>query len=511
MKRHPIYRLILIFTLILVQILFSQNLEKILILHWNDFHSQNIPMRSICGDSTCYIGGTANLLGLINKFRNEEKNVLVLNAGDDFQGTPISSLTKGRSQIELMNLINPDAMTLGNHEFDYGRNALEENLKIAKFEVISANLWDKRKGKLFVKPYIVKKLGKAKIGVIGLITPELFKLSLKENLKDLELLNTERVLKQYINELKNKEKVDLIIALTHIGVNEDSILATKFPEIKIIIGGHSHTVLQEPKIVNNVIICQAGSRGEYLGYLEVSIDLDGDSVYSYKGKLIRVINGIVKPDETALKKVEELEKMVDKEFGQVIGKLEVDWKRNFYGESNLGNWEADVMREFAKTDIAFQNSGGLRKDLPKGDIKVRDIWEINPFGNTFVVFEVDGKTLKNMIEWQASGKAELMQVSGLKIVIDSRKNIGERVVSIEVGGKPLDENKIYSIVTNNWVADHLYDLFGIPQNSVKVKNLGVVDRDVFIEAVKKQKIIKSEVEGRIIDISKQRGEPNNEY
>jgi len=468
-------------------------------------------MRSICGDSTCYIGGTANLLGLINKFRNEEKNVLVLNAGDDFQGTPISSLTKGRSQIELMNLINPDAMTLGNHEFDYGRNALEENLKIAKFEVISANLWDKRKGKLFVKPYIVKKLGKAKIGVIGLITPELFKLSLKENLKDLELLNTERVLKQYINELKNKEKVDLIIALTHIGVNEDSILATKFPEIKIIIGGHSHTVLQEPKIVNNVIICQAGSRGEYLGHLEVSIDLDGDSVYSYKGKLIRVINGIVKPDETALKKVEELEKMVDKEFGQVIGKLEVDWKRNFYGESNLGNWEADVMREFAKTDIAFQNSGGLRKDLPKGDIKVRDIWEINPFGNTFVVFEVDGKTLKNMIEWQASGKAELMQVSGLKIVIDSRKNIGERVVSIEVGGKPLDENKIYSIVTNNWVADHLYDLFGIPQNSVKVKNLGVVDRDVFIEAVKKQKIIKSEVEGRIIDISKQRGEPNNEY
>ncbi|CUS97454.1 bifunctional metallophosphatase/5'-nucleotidase [Candidatus Kryptobacter tengchongensis] len=348
MKRRPIYRLILIFTLILVQILFSQNLEKILILHWNDFHSQNIPMRSICGDSTCYIGGIANLLGLINKFRNEEKNVLVLNAGDDFQGTPISSLTKGRSQIELMNLINPDAMTLGNHEFDYGRDALEENLKIAKFEVISANLWDKRKGKLFVKPYIVKKLGKAKIGVIGLITPELFKLSLKENLKDLELLNTERVLKQYINELKNKEKVDLIIALTHIGVNEDSILATKFPEIKIIIGGHSHTVLQEPKIVNNVIICQAGSRGEYLGYLEVSIDLDGDSVYSYKGKLIRVINGIVKPDETALKKVEELEKMVDKEFGQVIGKLEVDWKRNFYGESNLGNWEADVMREFAK-------------------------------------------------------------------------------------------------------------------------------------------------------------------
>ncbi len=509
MKRKIL--LLLFFSLLLFQLLISQNLEKILILHWNDFHAQNTPMKTKCGDSTCYVGGTANLLGLINKFRSEEKNVIVLNAGDDFQGTPISSITKGRSQIELMNIIKPDAMTLGNHEFDYGRESLEENLKMAKFNVLSANIWDKRKGKLFVKPYIVKKAGKAKIGIIGITTPELFKLSLRENLKDLELLDIEKVLKQYIFELKNKEKVDLIIALTHIGVEADSIIATKFPDIKVIVGGHSHTALFEPKVVNGVIICQAGSRGEYLGYLSVEVDLDGDSVYSYSGRLIRVINGIVEPDKIALRKVEEFEKIVDKEFGQVIGWLEVDWKRNFHGESNLGNWEADVMREFAKTDIAFQNSGGLRKDLPKGEIKVRDIWEINPFGNTFVVFEVDGKTLKKMIEWQASGKAELMQVSGIKIVIDSRRKVGERVISIEVGGKPLDENKKYSIVTNNWVADHLYDLFGIPQNSVELKNLGVVDRDVFIEAVKKQKVIKSEVEGRIIDLAKQKGGTSNEY
>jgi len=508
--KHRIVRLLLL-TIVFLQISISQNLEKVLILHWNDFHAQNVPMRTMCGDTTCYVGGTANLLGLINKFRSETKNVLVLNAGDDFQGTPISSITKGKSQIELMNIINPDAMTLGNHEFDYGRDALEENLKIAKFNVLSANLWDKRKGKPFAKPYIVKKLGRAKIGIVGLTTPELFKLSLRENLKDLELLDIEKVLKQYIEILRNQEKVDLIVALTHIGIKGDSILAVRFPDIDIIIGGHSHTALFEPKVVNGVIICQAGSRGEYLGHLEVTIDLDGDSVYSYSGKLIRVVNGIVEPDKVALKKVEELEKVVDKEFGQVIGWLEVDWKRNFYGESNIGNWEADVMREFAKTDIAFQNSGGLRKDLPKGEIKVRDIWEINPFGNTFVVFEVDGKTLRKMIEWQMSGRVELMQVSGIKIVFDSRKNIGERVVSIEVGGKPLDENKRYSIVTNNWVADHLYDLFGIPQNSVEVKNLNVVDRDVFIEAVKKQKIIRSEVEGRIVDLAKQNRGSGNGY
>lgn len=502
---------LILIAIIFIQALISQNLEKILILHWNDFHAQNMPMRSICGDTNCYVGGTANLLGLINKFRNEWKNVLILNAGDDFQGTPISSITKGRSQVELMNIIKPDAMVLGNHEFDYGRDVLEENLKTAKFDVLAGNIWDKKRGKTFAKPYIVKKIGKAKIGIIGLTTPELFKLSLRENLKDLELLNIEKVLRQYIYELKNKEKVDLIVALTHIGVEGDSVLATKFPEIDVIIGGHSHTALAKPKLVNRVIICQAGSRGEYLGKLELEVELDGDSVYSYKGGLIRVLDGIVEPDKNALRKVEELEKLVDEEFGQTIGWLETDWKRNFYGESNLGNWEADMMREFAGTDIAFQNSGGLRKDLPKGEIKVRDIWEINPFGNTFVVFEVNGKMLREMMEWQASGKAELMQISGMKIVVDSRKNVGERVISIEVGGKPLDEDKIYSIVTNNWVADHLYDLFGIPQNSVKVKNLGVVDRDVFIEAIKRQKVIKSEIEGRIIDLAKQKDKTGNEY
>jgi 2',3'-cyclic-nucleotide 2'-phosphodiesterase (5'-nucleotidase family) len=486
-----------------ITILYSQNLERIVILHWNDFHSQNVPFKTICGDTVCFIGGTANLLGFINRFREEYKNVLVLNAGDDFQGTPISTITKGRSQIELMNIINPDAMELGNHEFDYGKDALEENLKIARFPVLSANLWDKNKGRHFVRPYIIKNIGRVKVGIVGLITPDLFKLVLRENVKGLEILDIDKVTVQYINRLK-KDGVDLIIFLTHIGITADSILAERHPDIDIIIGGHSHTPLFEPKVVNGVIICQAGSRGKYLGKLEVIVDIDGDSVYSYSGELVRVISGKVRPDQIALRKVEELESMVDEKFNEVIGKLEVDWVRNFRGESNIGNWEADVMREFAGTDIAFQNSGGLRKDMPKGDITIRDIWEINPFGNTFVIFEVDGKTLRKMIEHQVSGKAELMQVSGIRYVFDSSREPGDRVISIEVNGEPLDENKIYSIVTNNWVAEHLYDLFGISGEGIEFKNLNVVDRDVFIEAVRRQGVIRSYVEGRIVDIAGQK-------
>jgi 2',3'-cyclic-nucleotide 2'-phosphodiesterase (5'-nucleotidase family) len=159
------------------------------------------------------------------------------------------------------------------------------------------------------------------------------------------------------------------------------------------------------------------------------------------------------------------------------------------------------MREFCSTDIAFQNTHGIRKDLPAGNITIRDIWEINPFGNEFAVFKVDGATLRNMMEWQADRKGELMQISGMKYRFDSSKPSGSKIVSIEVGGQPVEDGRTYSIATNSYVAGHLYNLFGLPEKDVKVDNLSKVDRDVFVEAVKNQKTIRSLVEGRIIDVA----------
>lgn len=482
-------------------------LTTLTILHWNDFHAQNVPMKIVIRDtsskrdSVYYVGGTAMLLGYIKHFKNNRSDVAVLNAGDDFQGTPISTITNGRSQIELMNIIDPDAITLGNHEFDYGLENLEKNLKLAQFPVINANIFDKRTGKLFRDPYLVKKFGDVTVGIIGLITPALPILVLREHVQGLEMLNHIQVARKYVAELK-KKNVDLIVVLSHIGIDVDQALADSVADIDVIIGGHSHTALFQPIKRNRAIICQAGARGRWLGKLDLVVDLAGDSVYKYEGKLIETVVGGVPPDSAAEAKVAELEKLVNKELGEVIGVLEVDWVRSWRAESNIGNWSTDVMREFAKTDVAFMNSGTLRKDLYAGDITLRDIWEIYPFNNHFVTFTVSGKTLRSMIAWQAAGKGEFMQVSGLTYKYDSSKPLGEQVLSIEVGGKPIDDAKIYSIVTNNYVSGHLHHFFGLPEKEIEVAPLQKIDRDLFAEAIRKQKRISSRVKGRIVDVAK---------
>jgi 5'-nucleotidase/UDP-sugar diphosphatase len=482
-------------------------LATLTILHWNDLHSQNVPFKVVVRDSITkrdsvyYVGGVATLFGYINQLKDNRRDVALLDAGDDFQGTPISTMTKGRSQIELLNIIKPDAMTLGNHEFDYGLKNLEEDLSLARFPILNANIFDERNGRNFQKPYLVKTIGDVKVGIIGLIMPDLPILTMRDNIKGLRILNDVQVVRKYISELK-KQGVNLIVVLSHIGVDADKALADSVRSIDVIIGGHSHTALFQPIKRNHTIICQAGTRGRWLGDLDLTVDLAGDSVYRYNGKLIETVVGNVPADSVAAAKVAELEGSIAGELNQVIGTLKVDWRTKYNRESNIGDWAADVMREYAHTDIAFANSGGFRKNLYAGSITVRDIWEIFPFSNHFLTFQVSSKMLRRMIAWQVSRKVELMEVSGIRYKHNSSEPSGQRVVSIKVNGEPVDDSKMYSIVTNEYVAGHLHDFFGIPEKDITLTQLEKIDHDVFVEAVKKQKVISSRVEGRIVDTAK---------
>lgn len=482
------------------------NLAKLTILHWNDFHSQNIPMKLSKhledGTLTTYnVGGYAYLKAYIDRFKKESEHTLVLHAGDDFQGTPISSLTKGLSQIEILNLVLPDVMTLGNHEFDYGAENLRKILPLAKFPIVSANIFDNTKGATFLHPYHVIKKGEIKIGVIGLAPTDLARLTLRENVKGLDILDARKVLSQYINELRSEKHVDMIVLLSHMGFDADKSLAKSVDGIDVIIGGHSHTVLKHPLRENGVIICQAGSKGRYVGKLDLIFDKEKKKIVSSDGNLIETLNEGIIPDSVVAAKVAELEKTVDAGMNEVIGTLLVDWTRSGKRESNVGNWQTDVMREYAKTDIAFQNSGGIRKSMVKGPITLRDMWEMNPFGNEFVKFSVTGAQLKSMLEWQmSSAKGELCQVSGLQYSADAKLPAQSRVINITVNGNNLDTSKMYSVVTNNYVSGHLHDIFGLPEKSMIVESVlpAVLDRDVFIEYIKKHQQVSSKVEGRII-------------
>jgi 2',3'-cyclic-nucleotide 2'-phosphodiesterase (5'-nucleotidase family) len=489
----------------------SQNLVRLTLLHWNDFHSYNSPYKITVYDSlskkdtSYYVGGTATLLGYLNKFRHAYSNVVTFFAGDDFTGTPISPMTKGRSQIELMNIINPTAVTLGNHEFDYGSTILQEHLNIAKYPVLCANVWDEQNNRFFVSPSAIVQVGGMRLGIIGFTPPELPILVVRENLPGLRMLTVDSVLAIQIAQLK-KEAVDLIILVSHMGIQHDTTVAAKFRDINVIVGGHDHIPLFTPIRKNRAIIVQAGSNGRWLGKLELVVDVAGDSVYSYSGSLIETRVSDITPDTIAAQKVEELEALVGAEMREVIGELKTPWRRSrgdVNSDSNIGNWQADVMRDYARADVAFQNNGGIRADLPAGPITVGDIMRINPFGNYFVVFSVNGATLRKMIEFQTRvNPREFVQVSGLRYIFDSSKPPGERLIDIEVHGKKIEDNRTYRVVTNNYVFSNLEAHFGVSPAQFQPENLPLLDREVFIERIRQDKQIHSEVDGRISDIAR---------
>jgi len=494
------------------------DVKEITILHWNDFHSRNLPYRytkkdSVKGDSTYYIGGTASMLGYLNKFRNA--NSLVLNGGDDFQGTPISALTKGKSQIELLNLYGLDAFAVGNHEFDYGALHLDSLLQLANFDVLSGNVFLKSLGRTIGKPWVIKEVNGVKVGVIGLTALDLLTLTVPKNVTDVEMLNADSLITEGIKFCKS-EGCDMIVLLTHIGLDNDKKMAEKFSkDLDVIVGGHSHTPLQRPTIKNNVVIVQAGSYGRYLGKLDLKVDVSKDTVLWNYGKLYETVLDSNIMDKNAAAIVENMISGIQGDLLRKIGELKKDWFSSYKVESNLGQWQADAMRKRFGTDITVLNAGGIRKSLPKGEITVNDMWEINPFGNTVVIIKLTGKAVKQMFknnlqtyvkEMDELGSSDLSIVSGLKVEYDSKKVLAgddNFILSIKTAdGQDIDENKIYTVSTNNYLGGQFKKYYGDVGEEIILEDTNVIDRDVMIEAVEEQKVIEGTVDNRLIDVSK---------
>lgn len=513
MKKYILFALFITFTLPV----FSQdsddgNTRGLTILHWNDFHARNMPYKinrkdSLGNQYQVYVGGTSSMLGYLNKFRNE--NSLVLNGGDDYQGTPISSITQGFSQIHLLNLYKLDAFVLGNHDFDYGMYKLNLALKEGNFNFIAANLSYKEDGKTFANPYLIKEINGIKIGIIGLAPMDLMTLTVPKNVEDLQMLNIDSIIPVYVNILK-KEKCNLIVLLSHNGENNDKEFAEKFhKDIDIIIGGHSHTPIFKPEIIEGTIICQAGSYGRWLGKLDIKVDIKKDTVIKCYGKLYETIFDSAIYDKHAQLEVEGMLASIEPEMKKPIGTTLSDLNK-----SSLGQWEADAIREKLQTDISFLNAGSIRKNLLKGNITIGDVWEINPFGNTMMKFSVSGKSLKKMLanslrtyaNTKENADYDNVLVSGMYIEFHS-KNITETsddfITKFTINGKDLNENSNYSISTNNYVVSQLKKYFGEIPEEIKAEDSNIIDRDLIIEAVQKQKEIKPVFEKRIVDKDKE--------
>lgn len=495
--------------------LFSQT-KELKILHWNDLHAHNQPDKQSKKDKVTgenifyYTGGTSGVLGYINKQKNSA--TLVLNGGDDFQGTPISNITRGGSQIELMNLINPDAMTIGNHEFDYSDRNLDSVLQFAKFDYLSCNVFYKPKNSTMGKRYVIKEVNGIKIGIIGVTTKGLFSVSIPKNLENIILLNTDSAIASAIKEVK-KKNCDLVILLTHCGVEDDKYYAQLFhKDVDVIVGGHSHTALFKLVIQDGVVIVQAGSYARWLGEVDLQVDVDKDTVVSYSAHLIETILDSSINDKTAQLKVDEMTAGIAPEMNRVIAVLEKDWTNQHGQESNLGQFEADAFRKKTNSDVAFINAGGLREKLSKGNITVEDIWKINPFGNELVILNVTGSRLIEMIndnvkvtlERRKIGEGvDFLNVSGITYTYNSKKADGNYLTEIKINGETIDENKTYRICMSNYVESQDEKFFGrvkTPEEKSKIEMTGLIDRDVILEALEKAKVISGDLIPRVIEV-----------
>jgi 5'-nucleotidase/UDP-sugar diphosphatase len=477
--------------------------KTITILHTNDIHAAFLPHEAgwVRSDPKPLVGGFMELSYLIDSVRNAKKNTLVLDGGDLMTGNPIAETeykgAMGGALFEMMNMMGYEAWTIGNHDLDISQKNLKQLTEIAQFATVSANLVDSSgKFPFNNKEYIIINKNGIKVGIVGIMSKSLFELTNTNNLRGIKVLPPEETLQKVIDKIDSE--TDLIIALTHQGVDEDSVLATQIHDLDVIIGAHSHTRLKTPKLVNGVIIAQTGANSENLG--EIELNVENDKVVSSNGKLHTLWQRPEYPQNKLSNFIKEWKDKIEKDYNTVIGKTESDLKRSRNGESAIGHFIADAIRSETSVDIAITNSSGIRKDILTGDIKKIDLFEVAPFRNYLCTFPIKGSEIKTLVERYVrgitSGRTSI-DISGVEC--SWKKENGSAVVkSIKINGSDLDDAKEYLCGTIDYVVNQAERYLEFTPINVKISEMLLYD--ALVKKVSKEKIINSTIENRFKEI-----------
>jgi 2',3'-cyclic-nucleotide 2'-phosphodiesterase (5'-nucleotidase family) len=460
MKLH----VVLLHLVIALALRFSQadaQEHKLTILHTNDMHASFVPHEAFWVKTVPkpMVGGFTQLARTVDSIRTAVGTSLLLDAGDVMTGNPITEMeysgAYGGALIAMMNRIGYDAWCPGNHDLDISQENLAKLAAIARYPMVCANV-EIASGKRLAgaKPYVVIERGGFKIGVIGIMSQELYSLVNQNNLVGIKVNAPDATLQRYVDELKSK--TDIIIALTHQGADEDSVLATKVSGVSIIVGGHSHTRLRRPREVNGVIIVQAGSNCENLGQLDLTIA--NGKVTSYDGHLnqLWLRDGKV-PAVASL--VDSMQVRIDKEYSEVLGVLEEDWVRR-NAPSGVGTFIAEAQREAAAAEVGFMNNAGIRKDVSAGPITKKDLFEVLPFRNVLVTFELSGAQLKDILRYYVQEKPSV-QITGLSARWKRSADGTIRITTADVLGKPLEESRMYKCAASDYFVGEAKRYLGV--------------------------------------------------
>ena len=462
------------------------------IVHTNDTHGQYKNSASTVGFEK------------VRAIADKENADLILDAGDAFHGLPFATIEQGKSTAELLRAVGYDAVCPGNHDFNYGAAALkalgteEPAVKTEdsegradkaqkNFKLLNANVVNASDGQNYFQPYMTKTVTRGeevsvKVGVFGLISPDVYSSTAPENVKDVRFDDAVEAAKKTVSKLKNDEKCDVIIALTHIGMTEkEGMLSSRdiakaVPEINVIIDGHTHA--QYDEVVGNTLIAQTGAYFSNAGIVKIFYEPDSRKIVNTVGRVISPADAEAYESNWEVSKIiEDIEARQKPVLDQVVWKTDVPLEgsaiKTYTEETNLGRVITSAYLETTGADIAFENCGGIRASIAAGDITKGSVIGVSPFGNYLVTKKITGADLKSILEkslemgannlkayqegkheWPANGGGSYLQIGGMKVAYDPARSLDNRLVSVDIGGAPLDLDSTYTVVTNQFVASN---------------------------------------------------------
>ncbi len=474
---------------------------KATVLFLNDLHGNLLPIKvkDESGQSV-EVGGIARIGTLVKNIRaeNDKKGAktFVLIAGDILQGTPMSTVFMGKADIEALNAIGISAMTIGNHEFDFGLDNFLELKKSAAFPIISSNVTWKSSGKQVADPYVTFPLcPKISLNVIGATTRELLTTTKPSNVEKINVLDSTQTVKKYYDQLKDKGPV---ILLSHSRFQTDSEIARNVPGLVAIIGGHDQILFNPYREAGKVPVFQAFEKGKYLGRIDLEIEEPSGQARIVNWTYLPVSADIpLDPEISTI--VEKYNAQLDSKFKEVIGE-----NKNFlygerdkirYEETNLADWVADIMREFTGAEIAMINSGSLRSSIDQGPITVESVFKMMPYSNEILVAQLSGEQILKALTRSVQGTRDdedggFLAVSGIRFKIKDKA--AQEVI---VGGKALDPKKIYSVAITDFMASG-----GDGYEMLKEKpftSTGLPLRELIVDTIRTKKVIDAKTDGRI--------------
>jgi 5'-nucleotidase / UDP-sugar diphosphatase len=480
----------------------DDNILRLHLLWTNDVHGHIAPeeARFMNPEFPPPLGGGASAARYIKSVRAEAEKageeVLLVDVGDMFQGTPIGSKTKGTAVIEYFNAIGYDFAVPGNHDFDMGRDNAERLARMSNFPWVCCNLYEEETGEMvdWVAPDLMLDVQGVKIGVVGIITPATKTMSFPKNVKGLDFKSMPEQVSEKRDHLKS-EGADLIFLAIHEGLPFDPDegwkritggtesetageeqgtfgsnysahgmnlmeLVNEVPGIDFAVGGHTHRGYHEPWIdpVNHTMCFETFGNGSSIGHAVLLIDLESKTLVGYEGShdrgtLITLFEDEIWPDEEIAAVIAPHQEKAQAAMRKVVGRSAFALGRGGPGANLVGNLVTDAMIEYFEGDFSFQNLGGLRADLPAGDLTSGDIFGVLPFGNEIVVVEMDGRMVRRIIERKLAGNSGGLCIGGAKMSFDTSRPDYDRVVELEFKGEPWSPDRIYRVVCTSFLME----------------------------------------------------------